>query len=159
MSVQIKYLISHSSSLSCHTVIKGYLGCVYNKNKTSLMCWHNPPYITWFSQLVPWNHSSYGLPGHQLWKPHDVRQIISKHSGGFVFYIPWGTEHQGSWFLVPLPFLDLGSGTILGSWIWYHSRFQSVLTYLIPSLPHYKNTMHHNTVRYQYSNKSAQVVN
>ena len=38
IAVHITYLISQSSSLSCHSVIKGYLGCVYNKYKTTLVC-------------------------------------------------------------------------------------------------------------------------
>ena len=40
IAVHITYLISHSSSLSSHSVIKGYfwVGCIYNKYKTSLVC-------------------------------------------------------------------------------------------------------------------------
>ena len=59
---------------------------MYNNYKTTLVCCYNLNYITRFSQLVPLKHSSYGLmlPGHQLWKPRDVRRIISTHSGGFV---------------------------------------------------------------------------
>ena len=40
-----------------------------------------------FPKLVPWKHESVGrvLSGHQLGEPSDVRQIISTHSGGFVY--------------------------------------------------------------------------
>ena len=48
MAVHITYLISHSSSLSCHTVVKGYfrLGVYQIQN-------YPPLYFTRCSQLVP----------------------------------------------------------------------------------------------------------
>ena len=38
IAVHITYLISHSSSVSYNTVIKGYFILVYNKYKTTLVC-------------------------------------------------------------------------------------------------------------------------
>ena len=68
IAVCITYLISHSNSLTYNLRIFQF-GCIIN---TKL------PKTTRFSQLVLWKHSSYGLvlPGHQLWKPCDVRRII-----------------------------------------------------------------------------------
>ena len=62
-------------------------------------------------------------------------------------YIPWGTQHHGSWFLGI-------TEHVLRQYCFVSNRpmYSTNLTYLIPEP--YKNTVHHN-LQHQYSNKKV----
>ena len=77
IAVWFTYLISHSYSLTYNSRIFQF-GCIINTKQPScddIIHRTSLGFHSWCSESTK----------HQLWKPHDVRRIISTHSGGFVY--------------------------------------------------------------------------
>ena len=89
IDVRITYLISHSSSLSYNTVITGYfrVGCIINTKLPSCVdIIHRTSlgFPSWFPEGTGPRYSCFQGTS---WETHEVRRIISTHSGGFVYLL------------------------------------------------------------------------